>query len=257
MTNQSEKDRNLEAARKRVAERCENHGIEKCPECMVGYRVPRTLEQKLGGEVGTLDPMEADGRTCGDCAAWRAECDGNLNGFCEAREGAHLINSPACSVFSHCQADREPIKQLQEELDAERKKVGASDDIIKRLCERIKSLEGDNEFIREERNAREQKIGKLKRAMATNSAFPLALFEKAGSIEQCQSMGGLTKREIFAMMAPREVLDQGDGSIKWAAEKLGVSVKEYSSNPLGFHELVARDAVRWADALAAELERTK
>jgi len=68
-------------------------------------------------------------------------------------------------------------------------------------------------------------------------AMPTTIFQKVGDIAECRSTGGLTKREQFAMAA---------------IQGLSSESCRYGS-PCD----MAHDAVKLADALLAELERTK
>lgn len=65
-------------------------------------------------------------------------------------------------------------------------------------------------------------------------AMPTTMFQQVGDIAECRSTGGLTKREQFAMAAMQGILNNG--------------VYTFAD--------CAVDAVQYADALLAELERT-
>jgi len=67
-------------------------------------------------------------------------------------------------------------------------------------------------------------------------AMPTTIFQQIGDIAECHSAGGLNKREMFAMAALQGIL---------------------SCDNSEFTNVAAISAVAHADALLAELERTK
>jgi len=67
-------------------------------------------------------------------------------------------------------------------------------------------------------------------------AMPTTIFQQIGDIAECHSAGGFTKREQFAMAAMQGLCATGQ---------------------YGDFQHVAEDACKAADALLAELERTK
>jgi hypothetical protein len=78
-----------------------------------------------------------------------------------------------------------------------------------------------------------------------NADMPISFvdIDDPGFVEQCRPMVGLTKREYFAGLALTGM----------CADIVVAEERGYDSGP----EQTARDAVKYADALLAELERTK
>lgn len=67
---------------------------------------------------------------------------------------------------------------------------------------------------------------------------------------------GLTKRELFAGMAPASEVDPGDISVNDAAREMQIPLEEYAKDAYAnYCRLLARRRVQWADAMIAELQR--
>ena len=63
----------------------------------------------------------------------------------------------------------------------------------------------------------------------------------------------LTKRELFAAMAPADEIDPGDLDIQGAAAELGITSAEWVY-PESYFAFIARRRAKWADALLKALE---